>query len=157
MQPAFTTLPELDGVGNDAQSSPERGHRDHVLALEAGFNLLDAAFEVSTAVIFVFVSVSVSISTLALRVRQRIQHARLLTSPRADATAPGPRVEVHLTLVGAQPLDLALDADLALERLPPEGQAGVGIRRDVGGLATRAKVGVDDEAARVELLEVDDA
>ena len=66
-------------------------------------------------------------------------------------------VEVGLALLGGESLGAALDTDLALEALPPKGQAGPGVGGQVSGLAAGAEVAVDDEAVGVELLEVDDA
>jgi hypothetical protein len=48
----------------------------------------------------------------------------------------------------------ALDADLALQLAPKEGERGVGVGGQVARLARGAEVGVDDEAQRVQLLQV---
>ncbi|KAB8760610.1 hypothetical protein FH972_026602 [Carpinus fangiana] len=129
---------ELHPLRQHAQPTPELGHGDRV-ALAAG----KAALNIAHAL---------------LQLLAPAQHGALRTSPRADAAAANARVEVALALGIRQTLDAALDAHLALLLAPPERQAGVRVRGDVGGLAAGAPVRVDDEAAaRVQLLEVHDA
>ena len=135
MQPTLPALPELHDLGQDPQPAPELRHWYLLPALEAPLDLVDPPLELLPP----------------------SEHLALLTRPGAQPAAAYTRVVVDLALLAAQALNRALDADLALELGPPEGQAGEGVGGDVGGLARRAPVGVDDEAARVELLEVDHA
>lgn len=144
MQSALATLPEFDGVWDDAQATPERGHRDLVVTMEACVNLGDLRLELGTTIVVVVV-VSGPIW---------LENTTLPTSPSADTTASGPGVEIELALVFGQSLDTALDPDLALEGLPPETQAGMGVGGQVGGFARGAEIGIDDKPARVEFFQV---
>lgn len=147
MQPVLPPLPKLNPRRHDPQPAPELGDGDIVTALEPLLHVLDPALELRPPVVL-----------LAVLLALRREHLALTARPRTDPAATHPRVKVGLALLARHPRRCALDANLALQRLPEEEQAGVGVGAQVGGLAAGAQVGVDDEAARgVELLEVDDA
>lgn len=145
MQAARPALPELDARGHDPQPSPEVGHGNVLPALERLLRVGHPPLQLGPAVVAVHGPV-------------RLEHLALAARPGADPAAPDPRVEVLLALAGRVAARDALDAHLPLQRGPEEDERGVRVGGQVGGLARRPKVGVDDEAARrVELLEVDDA
>jgi hypothetical protein len=137
---ALPPLPELNPIRNNPQTAPELRHRDLLLAFKPLLNLLHPSFELLAPVI---------ILTL------RLKHLALSARPRTDPAAPGTRVVVILALLSRDPLHAAFDVDLALQRLPEEEHRCARVGRYVGGLARGAQVSVDDEAAGVELFEVD--
>lgn len=143
MKPALPPLPELDAVRHNPQPAPELRHGDLVGPVEALLHLAHPALELRAAV--------VAVGSL------RLQHLALAARPGADAASACPRRVVRLALLAGHALDAALDVDLALQGLPEEEQGGARVGGDVGGLARGAEVGVDDEAPRVQLLEVDGA
>lgn len=148
MQSALATLPELDGVRDDAQATPERGYRDLVVTMEACLHLSNLSLELGTTIVVVVVVLTGAIW---------LKNTTLATSPRADATTSGPGVEIELALVFGKSLNTALDPNLTLEGLPPETQAGMGIGGQIGGFARGAEIGIDDKAARVEFFQIHSA
>lgn len=145
MQSAVTTLPELNLGRHDAQSAPKVRHRNLFLALEPLLRLRHPALQLGAAVVTTAVAASVL---------RRHQHGALPARPRAYAAAPRARVKVGLALLAREAGRHALDADLPLQGRPVEAQRGVRVGAEVGRLPRRAKVGVDDVAVGVELLEV---
>lgn len=139
MQPALPALPEFDDSWQNPQPTPKLWHRDLLHPVKPPLHVLHPPLQHLPP-------------PLAL-----LQNLTLLACPRPDPTPPRPQSKIRLTLGRTQSFDVALDANLPLELGPPEGQAGLRVAPHVVGLAARAPVAVDDEAARVQFLQIHEA
>lgn len=142
MESALAALPELDQLGYDPEPAPEFWNWNFLFVLEPLLGLTNPALELLSAVVI-----------LAFW----LENLALPAGPGTDPTPAHAGVKVLLAFLSRDPARLALDADLALQALPPKGQTGPRVGSQVGGLATRPKVAVDDEALGVKLFEVDHA
>lgn len=74
----------------------------------------------------------------------------------AEAGLVGAGLEVFLAFGGGYGLDMAMDADLAVQFLPVEDEGGTGVRGQFPALAAEV-IGEEDEAVRIEAFEQDHA
>lgn len=123
---------------DDPPASPELRQRDITIRIvlldaEALLDVLDVAMQLVLA-----------------------DDGALPARPGADAAAEGAAAEIGLALLPGELLDVAEDADLFVDLAPVEGEGGARVLCELARLA-RGVVGVEDEAAVVELLEEDDA
>src|SRR4051812_7434547 len=131
VQPVVSVLPELVGVRTDAVPAPVLRTWNVVageLALELGHRLVELG-----------------------PVRE---HAALPRRRRGKLRATRPCREVRVRLVGRDALDVALDADLAPERIPVEEERGAWVGLELAALAAPV-AGKEDEAALVGALQQD--
>lgn len=142
MQPVLPSLPKLNPFGHNPQPAPELRHRNVLGPRKPLLRLLNPPLKLPPPII---------------PLSPRPQDPTLLARPRAQPTPPHPRLIINLTFLTLQPLRLALNPDLPLQRLPPEHQTRPLVGLQVRGLARGAEIGVDDETFGVELLEVDNA
>src|SRR5215210_50163 len=126
VQAVRATLPELDHVRAQEVAAPPLRARD----LGAGEALLGRAQRL--------------VELLA-----RAEHAALPRRPRPQPRAAAARGEVRVGLLRGQPLDRALEPQLALQRRPPQRERGARVRVELAALAA-AVVREEADAAPVD-------
>ena len=139
VQSTFPSLPELQNSRQHPQPAPKLRHGDLLHPFKPLFYIP-------------YPSLQHILPPLPL-----VQNRALLARPRPDPAPPCPQVVIRLALRLTQPLHRPLNPDLPLQLRPPKRQAGLRVTPHVLGLAARAPVAVDDEAPRVEFLQVHEA
>ncbi len=133
VEAAGAALPEFDEGGFDSEATPV-GRAGDFLVLVLAFEFFEAVIE-------------------DVAVRDRLA---LVGCPGSEATIVGAAVEVLVGFFGADFFGNALDADLAFEFVPEEGEGGVGICYQLLAFVA-VVVGEEGKATRIYVFKQDDA